>query len=51
MGETTLIKLFPQIKDTKTDLNAVIERSKQLLEERAQNKKKPAGRRFLDVYE
>ena len=41
MGETTLIKLFPQIKDTKTDLNAIIERSKQLLEERAQNKKKP----------
>jgi len=41
IGETTLIKLFPQIKDTKTDLNAIIERSKQLLEERAQNKKKP----------
>ena len=41
IGETTLIKLFPQIKDTKTDLSAIIERSKQLLEERAQNKKKP----------
>jgi 5'-3' exonuclease len=41
IGETTLIKLFPQIKDTKTDLNTIIERSKQLLEERAQNKKKP----------
>ena len=41
IGETTLIKLFPQIKDTKTDLNAIIARSKQLLEERAQNKKKP----------
>jgi 5'-3' exonuclease len=41
IGETTLIKLFPQIKDTKTDLNSIIERSKQLLEERAQNKKKP----------
>lgn len=41
IGETTLVKLFPQIKDTKTDLNAIIERSKQLLEERAQNKKKP----------
>jgi 5'-3' exonuclease len=41
IGETTLIKLFPQIKDTKTDLNAIIERSKQLLEERTQNKKKP----------
>lgn len=41
IGETTLIKLFPQIKDTKTDLNAIIERSKQLLEERKANKKKP----------
>jgi len=41
IGETTLIKLFPQIKDTKTDLSTIIERSKQLLEERAQNKKKP----------
>ena len=41
IGETTLIKLFPQIKDTKTDLNAIIEHSKQLLEERTQNKKKP----------
>lgn len=41
LGETTLVKLFPHIKDTKTDLNAIIERSKQLLEERAQNKKKP----------
>lgn len=41
IGETTLIKLFPQIKDTKTDLSVIIERSKQLLEERAQNKKKP----------
>ena len=41
IGETTLIKLFPQIKDTKTDLSVIIERSKQLLEEREQNKKKP----------
>ena len=41
MGETTLIKLFPEIKDKKTDLSAVIERSRQLLEERARNKKKP----------
>jgi 5'-3' exonuclease len=41
IGETTLIKLFPQIKDTKTDLKAIIECSKQLLEERAHNKKKP----------
>ena len=41
MGETTLIKLFPEIKDKKTDLNTIIERSKQLLEERTQSKKKP----------
>ena len=41
MGETTLLKLFPQIKDTKTDLKAIIERSKELLEERKANKKKP----------
>ena len=41
MGETTLLKLFPQIKNEKTDLNTIIERSKQLLEERAKNKKKP----------
>ena len=41
MGEATLIKLFPEIKDKKTDLNAVIERSKELLRERKENKKKP----------
>ena len=41
MGETTLIKLFPEIKDKKTDLSAVIERSKELLRERKENKKKP----------
>jgi len=41
MGETTLLKLFPQIKNEKTDLKAIIERSKELLEERKANKKKP----------
>lgn len=41
MGEATLIKLFPEIKNEKTDLNAIIARSKQLLEERSLNKKKP----------
>ena len=41
MGETTLLKLFPQIKNEKTDLKAIIERSKELLEERKTNKKKP----------
>ena len=41
MGETTLLKLFPQIKNEKTDLKSIIERSKQLLEERKASKKKP----------
>ena len=41
MGETTLLKLFPQIKNEKTDLKAIIERSKELLEERKASKKKP----------
>ena len=41
LGEATLIKLFPFIKDEKTDLKAILERSRSLLEERAQNKKKP----------
>ena len=41
LGEQTLIKLFPEIKDKKTSLEAVIERSKDLLEERKAAKKKP----------
>ena len=41
MGEATLLKLFPQIKNEKTDLKVIIERSKELLEERKANKKKP----------
>ena len=41
LGEQTLIKLFPEIKDKKTSLEAVIERSKELLEERKAAKKKP----------
>ena len=41
LGEQTLIKLFPEIKDKKTSLEAVIERSKVLLEERKADKKKP----------
>lgn len=41
MGETTLLKLFPQIKSEKTNLKAIIERSKELLEERKASKKKP----------
>jgi len=41
IGEQTLIKLFPQIKTEKMDLKAVIARSKELLEERKEAKKKP----------
>ena len=41
IGEQTLIKLFPQIKKEKMDLKAVIARSKELLEERKEAKKKP----------
>lgn len=41
IGEQTLIKLFPEIKDKKTTLEAIVERSKEILEERKQNKKKP----------
>jgi 5'-3' exonuclease len=41
VGNETLIKLFPQIKTEKLDLNAIIERSKALLEERKADKKKP----------
>jgi 5'-3' exonuclease len=33
LGETTLLKLFPFLKENKADLSLVIERSKQLLEE------------------
>lgn len=41
IGEQTLIKLFPQIKTEKMNLEAVIARSKELLEERKEAKKKP----------
>lgn len=41
LGETTLIKLFPFIKDKKADLSSVIERSKELLQERKDKKLKP----------
>ena len=41
LGEQTLLKLFPEIKSEKTSLEAVIERSKILLEERKADKKKP----------
>lgn len=41
VGNDTLIKLFPQIKTEKIDLGFIINRSKELLEERKQAKKKP----------
>lgn len=41
MGETTLLKLFPNLKTKKSDLRAVIERSKELLGKRREEKKKP----------
>lgn len=41
IGEQTLLKLFPNLKTEKSDLKAVIARSKELLEERKANKKKP----------
>ena len=41
MGEQTLVKLFPEMIDKKTSIEAVIERSKELLEERKAQKKKP----------
>lgn len=41
LGETTLFKLFPEIKSQKTTLNEILEHTKRLLEERKANKKKP----------
>lgn len=41
VGEQTLIKLFPEIVNEKVELNDIIERSKTLLEERKEEKKKP----------
>lgn len=41
VGEQTLIKLFPSLKTDKTNLEAIISRSKELLDERKQAKKKP----------
>ena len=41
IGEATLKKLFPEFENEEMTLEAVIERSKGLLEERKQSKKKP----------
>lgn len=41
LGETTLFKYFPNIRTEKATLEAIVERSKELLEERKAEKKKP----------
>lgn len=41
VGNETLIKLFPSIKTEKLDLEVILRRSRELLEERKANKKKP----------
>ena len=41
IGEQTLLKLFPQMKSEKVDLSFVVERSKEMLRERKEAKKKP----------
>ena len=41
MGETTFLKYFPEMKTNKGTIEAVIERSKELLDRRKEEKKKP----------
>ena len=41
VGNDTLVKLFPQLKTDKLNLEAIMSRSRELLEERKQAKKKP----------
>lgn len=41
LGEDTLLKHFPEIKDRKVSISEIIEKAKQLQEERLQNKLKP----------
>jgi 5'-3' exonuclease len=41
VGQQTLIKYFPEIVDRKIDLDFIIGRSKEILEERKQHKQKP----------
>ena len=41
LGEQTLVKYFPEIVDKKMDLEAIVRRSKELLDERKAEKKKP----------
>ena len=41
VGNETLAKLFPEIKEKKIDLGFILRRSRELLDERKANKKKP----------
>jgi 5'-3' exonuclease len=41
VGNETLVKLFPNLKTEKLGLKAILDRSRELLEERKQQKKKP----------
>lgn len=41
VGEDTLFKLFPQMKERKTSLDEILEGSKLMVDERSKNKKKP----------
>ena len=41
LGEQTLVKYFPEIKNKKLNLETIVGRSKELLEERKTEKKKP----------
>lgn len=41
LGETTLFKNFPEFKERKVTLNEVIDRAKQINEDRVKDKKKP----------
>lgn len=41
MGETTLLKLFPSLKNEKSSIDEVLEMTNTLLDERKQEKKKP----------
>lgn len=41
VGEETLLKYFPELKEREVHLEEILERSKQMIEERKANKKKP----------
>ena len=41
MGEQTLVKMFPEIISEKTSLEAILDHSRRILDERKANKKKP----------